>query len=269
MNRATTLTLAVALPVAALALAGQSASAAPPPIEPPSPQLGVVPPADFITLTDDTGTITVAVPSSWADVDTEPAGENPWISAAPDFLGFISTFGVPGVMFEAVPYTADTAALVRHHGYGGNCAYEEVQPYDDGVFVGSHLIDTGCGESGTAAYHVIAANPDNGAFTAVLDVQLTQSDDPAILDGIIDTFNLTDEAWAGGSNAPYTSTPVAAAPGGAFPAPIGEIPADWTGWRIVRTDNRDRIAILQARIGRPFPPSYLDFVSRSSFRAFE
>jgi hypothetical protein len=44
---------------------------------------------------------------------------------------------------------------------------------------------------------------------------------------------------------------------------------DWTGWRIVRDDNRDRIELLQARMGRRFPPSFLDLVSRFSFPAFE
>ena len=42
-----------------------------------------------------------------------------------------------------------------------------------------------------------------------------------------------------------------------------------TGWRIVADDNSARIAILQNRVGRRFPPSFLDFISRYSFPAFE
>jgi hypothetical protein len=227
MNRATKLTLAVTLPVAALALAANAASAAPPPIEPPSPELGATPPVDFVTLTDDTGTITVGVPSSWTDVDTAPDGDAPWISAAPDLDGFISTFDVPGIIVEAVPYTADTATAARDHGYASSCAEEMVLPYDDGVFAGSHLIDTGCGDAGTSAYHVIAVNPESKAFTALLDIQLTAVDHASTLEGILDSFDLTDEAWATGSVGPYSAMP-AAAPGGAFPAPSGEIPVGWT-----------------------------------------
>ena len=48
-----------------------------------------------------------------------------------------------------------------------------------------------------------------------------------------------------------------------------DIPDDWTGWRIVRSDNRDRMEVLQDRIGRRFPPSFLNLVSRFSFPAFE
>jgi hypothetical protein len=47
------------------------------------------------------------------------------------------------------------------------------------------------------------------------------------------------------------------------------IPDNWTGWRIVKSDDRDRIEILQKRIGRRFPPSFLALVSRYSFPAFE
>ena len=74
MRTTTRFALAVGLPVAVLA-AGHSALAATPltpPTEPPSFDLGVTIPADFVTLTDDTGTITVDVPSTWTDVNTAP-----------------------------------------------------------------------------------------------------------------------------------------------------------------------------------------------------
>ena len=47
------------------------------------------------------------------------------------------------------------------------------------------------------------------------------------------------------------------------------VPDSWTEWRIVSADNRERIELLQDRIGRRFPPSFLDLVSRFSFPAFE
>jgi hypothetical protein len=64
--------------------------------------------------------------------------------------------------------------------------------------------------------------------------------------------------------------------------PVAEVPllardnpAEWTeddgftGWRIVKFDNANRMEDLQKRLGRRFPPSFLDFVSRYSFPAFE
>jgi hypothetical protein len=48
-----------------------------------------------------------------------------------------------------------------------------------------------------------------------------------------------------------------------------DISDGYTDWRIVRSDNRERIELLQDRIGRRFPPSFLDLISRFSFAAFE
>lgn len=53
------------------------------------------------------------------------------------------------------------------------------------------------------------------------------------------------------------------------PSERDEILDGWTAWRIVRADNRERIEVLQTRIGRRFPPSFRDFVYRYSFPAFE
>ena len=178
MRTTTRVAVALSVPMALLAAVPSTIAAAPQkaPAEPFGSDDGPAVPADFVTLTDDTGTITVDVPSSWTDVDTAPAGEDPWISAAPDFLGFVSTFGVPGVIFQAVSYTADTATVARDNGYAIHAAAptRRCSRTTTVVFAGSHLIDTGCGESGTTEYHVIAANPDNQAFTAVLDIQITQ-----------------------------------------------------------------------------------------------
>ena len=190
MNRATKLTLVVALPVAALAAAGQSASAAPPSTEPPGAEPGNAVPADFVTLVDDTETITVAVPISWADVDTALFdGFVPQIEAAPDRHAYIETFDVPGVTFRAVSFTPDTETLTLNFGLVSGCADEEVAAYDDGVFAGTQRTYSGCGKQRLAEFHVIAANPDNQAFTALLIIQITGPDEASIVDVILSTFN--------------------------------------------------------------------------------
>lgn len=43
----------------------------------------------------------------------------------------------------------------------------------------------------------------------------------------------------------------------------------WTHWRIVRRDNSTRVERLQARIERPFPPSFRYLLDNYSFPAFE
>ena len=188
---------------------------------------------DFVTLTDDSGTISVDVPSSWTDVDTAPlGGEFPQIEATPYRQAYYDTFDVPGVTYRAIHFTTDTESLVHNFAVPDGCAHEAVQPYDDGVFVGSHLIDSECGSFGTAEYHVIVANPANQAFTAVVVVQITGPHELPILERILDSFNVAAGAGPTTSTLPTSST--VAAPttttdaAGVFPPPTGEVPAGWT-----------------------------------------
>ena len=187
----------------------------------------------FVTLTDDSGTIAVDVPSSWTDVDTAAlAGEFPQIEATPYRQAYYDTFDVPGVTYRAIHFTTDTESLVHNFALPNGCAHEAVQPYDDGAFVGSHLIDSECGSFGAAEYHVIVANPANQAFTAVVVVQITGPHERPILQRVLDSFNVA--AGAGPTtSAPSTSSTVAAPTTttdavGAFPPPTGQVPAQWT-----------------------------------------
>ena len=206
MNGATKLALAVGLPVAVLIAAGQSAAAVTPPTEPPGTELGVSIPADFVPLTDDTGTITVMVPGSWTDVSTAQVGVIPTIEASTDREAYNATFDVAGVTYRAAPFREDTETAAREFGLSGGCVNEAIEPYDDGVFVGSHLIYTECGgEGSTAEFHVVAANPADQAFTALLRIQITGPDEQPILRRHPATFNAAP-AGTTGSSVPASSS---------------------------------------------------------------
>jgi hypothetical protein len=175
----------------------------------PAPAVFVNPsgavPADWTALVDDTATLRIAVPPSWADVDVS-AGTNddgtaqPWISASTDLdvffppEGTANTFSVPGVDYAALPFTADTAAMLADSSSHDVCTAEPVQTYDDGVFAGHIQFFDGCG--GTSSRTVeIYANPTDDAFTAGVVIQLTgQPDDAATLDGLLLSFNRESSA---------------------------------------------------------------------------
>ena len=84
---------------------------------------------------------------------------------------------------------------------------------------------------------------------------------PALVDAFVDRIN-------SGPRQPEPCDEVPRSLREAVSDPDG-VPDDWTGWRIVGEDNLERIELLQARMGRRFPPSFLDLVSRFSFPAFE
>ena len=211
MNRLSALALAMSWPVAIVAAAGHSAAAGAAPTDAPSPAVAI--PADFVMLTDDTGTITVGVPSSWADVETWPLDDGPSIVASTDADQFVDSFDVAGVIYSAWNFTdatemiAQGAAVVT--GALDGCAGEQVLGYDDGVFVGTERVYTGCGSTGVGEYHVIVANPPDHAFTAVLRIKITGPDQLPVLDGIRATFDSASGDPTVGPSAP--STTVAAA----------------------------------------------------------
>jgi serine protease Do len=102
---------------------------------------------EYETVVDDTGTMTVSVPTVWAQRDTTatdlgfPGGPTPSISAAPDLAGFLNTyensgmvmFGIPSGITE--PGTIDLV-LDASAPDDPSCVSDSRLPYEDSVFVG-------------------------------------------------------------------------------------------------------------------------------------
>jgi hypothetical protein len=163
----------------------------------PPPTGGV--PADWTQLEDDTDTIRISVPPAWTAVDlavrhNADGTPLPWISATTDAAVFFppegtaDTFGVPGVLFRAAPFVADTAQPLAASTFHNVCTAGPVQTYDDGVFVGHIQSFERCGGTGSRVVRVIA-NPAAQTFTADLLIQLTGlPDDAATLNGLLLSF---------------------------------------------------------------------------------
>ena len=187
---------------AALFVVGAADAGAPPTI-----------PDGYVELVDDTGLLTVAVPDTWSDVDTVPATNvdgtpQPWISASPDFEQFQTTFDASGVIYRALPFTADPESLVAEMGMPeGACSDLQVLPYDDGVFAGVFQIGTSCGTAGTASWVLIVADPADGAFTAAVQLQTATQDEEEVVSTILQTFNRTSSGAVPPASGPPTTVP--------------------------------------------------------------
>lgn len=158
---------------------------------------GPTPPtvAGAVAITDDTGSITVAVPPTWTQVTTSPSdGAQPRISASPDQAlfqpaeGQPDTYSVPGLIYMSTDLVADTAAAAAGLSLD-DCTDGGVQPYSDGTFTGHVQVNTDCAGTTTRVYTVVAS-PADQSFTAVLLIQLTEPGD-AELNTILRTFNYT------------------------------------------------------------------------------
>lgn len=136
-----------------------------------------------VQVTDDSRSITVAVPPEWTNRATSAVTGSsgaalPQIIATSGDVAVFSDptvvptdFTVPGVRFVARGHADDTEELVAGQASAMPCAAGPVQPYSDPVFTG-HLVElTACGGTATRIY-LVAANPADAALTAVLLIQV-------------------------------------------------------------------------------------------------
>jgi hypothetical protein len=151
-----------------------------------------------LQVTDDSRSITVAVPPDWLETATTASPEGaPQILAAPQLAGFApggvagQTFSGAGVRYTARPFTADTAAAVSASAAGLPCTPGEVQPYEDPVFTGHILQLTDCGGTTTRIY-LVEANPADASLTASLLIQITDIDD-SDLQTLLSSFDIARE----------------------------------------------------------------------------
>jgi hypothetical protein len=143
-----------------------------------------------VQVTDDSRTITVAVPPEWtqtatASVTGSDGQPHPQIAATSGDIAVFTgqdpvptDFTIPGVRFVGRAFEADTEGLVLDGASGFPCTVGTPQPYADPVFTG-HIVElTACGGTATRIF-VLAANPADSAMTAVLVIQVPDADDTA------------------------------------------------------------------------------------------
>ena len=156
----------------------------------------VAPPGQALTITDDTGQLTVQVPATWTQADTAPASNgSAFMVVSPDLVSYNSldnaaSLTVPALIYLSSSFMADTAgALTVVSDLGEGCTPTDVSPYDDGVFVGHMQVFRNCGGTPTLKT-IIVANPPSQAVTVTLIIQLQSIDDPA-LETILASFDVT------------------------------------------------------------------------------
>ena len=163
---------------------------------------------DYQTITDDTGVLTVDVPTDWAETDTAPftlddatkAGypwilgdrtEAPWIKASPSIADFDNGYSTPGLIFMSLPpQTSLDVTLAVFAPPAGTCTDAGIEDYSDDVYTGRFQTFTDCGGTGTM-YITVAAVPSDDSFTAIVAMQVVSDTDLAVLDQVIATFSVT------------------------------------------------------------------------------
>ncbi len=152
----------------------------------------------YVTITDDTGAISVDVPDEWTDVlgttwtrDGEDLG--PGLSASTDRQEWLDTWSVAGVFVGSSAlllqeYGSAQAYLDSFSGFASECDDELFGDYDDGLYVGVYVIYEGCGSSGASFVRVIATPLESADYLIRFEFQAIEDRDFDALDVALSTF---------------------------------------------------------------------------------
>nr|WP_281497516.1 S1C family serine protease [Ornithinimicrobium sp. F0845] len=141
-------------------------------------------------IVDDSETIVIEVPTDWTDRQTGSWSVTgmPAIVAAPDIDAFNNTWYEPGVIYAQTSTTDDLHELIDGMDFGADCVDDGRSDYTDGLFTGYYNQYSDCDGSGNQIV-VLAANPTDESFTALLVVQMINDSDVLALDQAFATFN--------------------------------------------------------------------------------
>jgi serine protease Do len=158
---------------------------------------GAGPYAEYVLITDDTGSVQVEVPAEWSDVDGAPYTDQDGsqiidVRASSSLQSFSSSWDTPGMILSA---SSDLAANMDEGGLldrlqgdlSGACTYEGRSPYSDPAYEGLYDVYTDCGGVG-ATYVVVAAVPPDRSYLILVQVQANADRDFDALDRILNTF---------------------------------------------------------------------------------
>ena len=154
--------------------------------------------ADYMTIVDNSGLLSVSVPTAWGDVDGSPwvvDGEQLGLRlvAAPNIEDFYGFWDVPGMIFTA---SIDLAALsddeILDLVTWDNCSYGGRFDYSDPLYTGKYDVWENCGDVG-ATYITLSVSPDGRAFSILVEIQVVTQADLEALDTIVNTFQVDVE----------------------------------------------------------------------------
>jgi serine protease Do len=154
--------------------------------------------ADTVTVTDDSGAISVEVPASWSQVDgaaVTDANGTVWesVSAAPDLAGYQGSWSTPGTTVyasQAAGLAPEASADLLTAGLAEQgCVSTGREPFDDGLHTGVWEIFTGCG--GQAKFVVVGATDYAGTYSILVAGQAIGDADLTAVDGVLASFYAT------------------------------------------------------------------------------
>ena len=151
--------------------------------------------AEYVIVNDDSGALSVEVPSAWSDVNGTPwevDGEElgPSLTAASSIEGFNDTWATPGLFFaasESLIAEVNETELLDLFDFSDSCIFDERVEYADELYTGYYDIWSECGDEGTL-YIVLATTPESRSYIILVTVQIVSDADLEAFDNILNSF---------------------------------------------------------------------------------
>ena len=146
---------------------------------------------EYVTVTDDSGVLSVEVPAAWDDVDGGEGLFGPDIIASTDVQAWIQTYEPAGLEFQATGIetnqSTDEILSAVSQGQAGQCTSLGRQPYSDPLYTGVSEVFQDCGGTETD-FAWVAFEPADQSYHGVIGVQITQQADVEALERALATF---------------------------------------------------------------------------------
>ncbi len=162
---------------------------------------------DYVTISDDTGSIEMEVPAEWSDLNTAvwtsdwggAPFDSPSISASANLDAYFNGFSEPGVFFAASKELGALGGYVElldgvKGWYENDCTFSKRVDYGEGDWAdpwyeGKFDLWENCGPDDTIVL-ILAARPkaDPGAYLLLLEMKIVYDRDLDALDRILQTF---------------------------------------------------------------------------------
>jgi serine protease Do len=151
---------------------------------------------NYVSVTDDSGLLTLEVPAEWSDVDGsawesdgQPIGLS--VTAAPSLNDYYNSWTTPGVTFNATDQLDLTVdELLDAFDFSSDCTPGTRTEYSDSVYTGKYDVWSNCGGTDTLLV-VLVAEPADQSYLALITVQVVTDADLDALDTIFNTFILS------------------------------------------------------------------------------
>lgn len=167
--------------------------------------------AEYSTITDRTGILSMEVPTEWSDVtsddwkwDDETVGIR--LVAAGDIEEMLANWGYPGVIFNFSTSLVETYTpedILDNWQYTSSCTYKGRSALPDGFFTGAYDHWTECKGDDNGAI-IISLVPDQNNYILLLEIYLAGNTDYDAVDHILDSFVIDTSSLTSASNRPAT-----------------------------------------------------------------